>query len=253
MLRVFDASGTPLALDDQQGGDPSLTIQVPLGGDYYVGVSSAPNDNYNPNLPGSGALGDTTGLYTLGVRLITTAPLLPDLTGSSFRTSVDMAAAGDQVPVNFTVENRGGANPGNFQVQVLLADNNTFDSSSKVLTTLTRAELAAGSNGRDFSSPAGFSVTVPAGLASRRDYLGLRIPRGPCSARSWSIRQERRPSRHRLGMADGRDAGSGWDDRFVCSRCRLEYGNDEYIVCPEPGDHFLVYGQQRFRRWRVYG
>ncbi|HEV8058485.1 MAG TPA: FG-GAP-like repeat-containing protein, partial [Gemmataceae bacterium] len=179
LLRVFDAFGTPLALDDQQGGDPSLTFQVPLGGDYYVGVSSAPNVNYNPNLPGSDTAGGTTGLYTLGVRLITTAPLLPDLTGSSFLTSVDMAAAGDQVPVNFTVENRGGANPGNFQVQVLLADNNTFDSSSKVLATLTRAELAAGSNGRDFSSPAGFSVTVPTGLASGRDYLGLRIIADP--------------------------------------------------------------------------
>ena len=88
---------------------------------------------------------------------------MPDLTGSSFRTGVDMAAAGDTIPVNFTVQNRGGADPGNFQVQVLLADSNLFDSSSQVLATFTRAELVADATGRDFSSPAGFSVTLPAG------------------------------------------------------------------------------------------
>ena len=181
-----------MALDNQQGGDPSLTFQVPIGGDYYVGVSSAPNDNYNPNVPDSGIAEGTTGLYTLGVRLITTAPLLPDLTGSSFRTGTDMAAAGDQIPVNFTVENRGGANPGNFQVQVLLANNNLFDSSARVLATLTRAELAATANGRDFSAPAGFSVTVPAGLATGRDYLGSAHPCGSGYSGGRFVRQERR-------------------------------------------------------------
>ena len=62
---------------------------------------------------------------------------MPDLTGSSFRTGVDMAAAGDTIPVNFTVQNRGGADPGNFQVQVLLADSNVFNGSSQVLATFT--------------------------------------------------------------------------------------------------------------------
>ena len=64
----------------------------------------------------SGVPGATTGLYTLSVTLTPSAPLMPDLTGSSFRTGVDMAAAGDAIPVNFTVQNRGGADPGNFQV-----------------------------------------------------------------------------------------------------------------------------------------
>ena len=88
--------GTPLALDNQQGGDPHLTFQAATAGTYYVGVSSAPNDNYNPTVAGSGIPGGTTGLYTLDVKLTTSAPLLPDLTGSSFRTGVDMAAAGDR-------------------------------------------------------------------------------------------------------------------------------------------------------------
>src|SRR6516225_876923 len=86
LLRVFNASGTPLALDDPQGGDPQLIFQAATAGVYYVGVSIAPNDDYNPAVVGSGIPGDTSGLYTLDVRLTTTMPLMPDLTGSSFRT-----------------------------------------------------------------------------------------------------------------------------------------------------------------------
>jgi hypothetical protein len=179
LLRVFDAAGKPLALDDQQGGDPSLTFQATTAGIYYLGVSSAPNNNYDPTVAGSGSAGGTTGLYTLGVRLVTGGPLLPDLTGSLFRTSVDMAAPGDAVPVQFTVQNRGGADPGSFQVEVLLAHDNRFDSSAQVLATLPRGALVASATGRDLSSPTGFSVTVPASELSGPMFLGLRIVADP--------------------------------------------------------------------------
>ena len=53
-LRVFDASGRPLALDAQQGGDPRLTFQAPVAGDYLVGVSSAGDDAYDPAVATSG-------------------------------------------------------------------------------------------------------------------------------------------------------------------------------------------------------
>ena len=178
LLRVFSASGTPLLLDNQQGGDPALTFQAATAGTYYIGVSSAPNNNYNPLISGSGTPGGTTGLYTLDVRE-TSAPLMPDLAGSSFRTGLDMAAAGESIPVNFTVQNRGGADPGNFQVQVVLAPNNLFDSSSKVLVTFSRAQLVADATGRSFSSPAGFSVTVPSGWAAGPADIGLRIVADP--------------------------------------------------------------------------
>jgi hypothetical protein len=175
LLRVFDANGNPLALDDQQGGDPYLTFQAASAGDYYIGVSSDPNDNYDPAVAGSGTPGGTTGLYTLGVRLLTTTLLMPDMVGSSYRPGADMAAAGDSVPVTFTVENRGGADPGNFQVQVLLGDSSVFRSSAQVLASFQRSQLIGGANGRDFSSPAGLRVTIPVGVAAGSMDIGLRI------------------------------------------------------------------------------
>jgi hypothetical protein len=178
LLRVFSSNGTPLALDNQEGGDPQLTFQAAASGTYYIGVSSAPNNNYNPLVPGSGAAGGSTGLYSLDVRR-TTGPLMPDLTGSSFRTGEEMAAPGESIPVSFTVQNRGGADPGNFRVEVLLAGNNLFDSSAQVVATFSRSQLVADATGRSFSSPAGSSVTVPAGWASGPADLGLRILADP--------------------------------------------------------------------------
>src|SRR5262249_25949492 len=68
LLRVFRSDGSPLALDDQEGGDPQLTFQTSTAGDYYVGVSSAGNDAYDPTRADSGRGGATTGLYTLNLR-----------------------------------------------------------------------------------------------------------------------------------------------------------------------------------------
>ena len=179
LLRIFDGTGTPLALDNQLGGDPRLTFQASTAGTYYIGVSSAPNDDYNPTVMYGGVPGTTTGLYTLSVTLTTSTPLIPDLTGSSFRTGVDMAAAGDTIPVSFTLQNRGGADPGDFQVQVLLSDSNLFPGSSLVLATLTRSQLVTDATGRDFSSFAGLNVVLPAGRTSGPAYLGLRILADP--------------------------------------------------------------------------
>ena len=179
LLRIFGANGAPLALDNQLGGDPRLTFQASTAGTYYIGVSSAPNDDYNPTVMYSGVPGTTSGQYTLSVTLSTATPLVPDLTGSSFRTGVDMAAAGDTIPVSFTVQNRGGADAGNFRVQVLLSDSSLFPASSRVLATLTRAQLVTDATGRDFSSFAGLSVVLPAGEPSGPAFLGLRIVADP--------------------------------------------------------------------------
>src|SRR5262249_5025579 len=98
---------------------------------------------------------------------------MSDVTGSSFRLAQSTAAPGETVPVSFTVENRGTADPGNFKVQVLLARNNLFDGSAQVAWTFSRSDLTA--TGQSFSSPAGFAITLPAGLASGPLVVGLRI------------------------------------------------------------------------------
>ena len=165
--------------------------------------------------------GGTTGLYTLNVTLTTSAPLMPDLTGSSFRTGVDMAAAGDTVPVSFTVQNRGGADPGNFQVQVLLSASNIFGSSSQVLATFTRGELVTGRD-RPRLLVAGWLQRDGAGRPALGP--GRRGPahRGrPGRARGRLVRQERRPSRLGLGAADGRDPRSRRRDEPVGGRSGL--------------------------------
>jgi hypothetical protein len=178
-LRVFDASGRPLALDAQQGGDPHLTFQAPVAGDYLVGVSSAGDDAYDPAVTTSGHGGATTGLYDLDLQRKPAAPLTPELAGSSFRLQSDTAAYGDTVSGTFSVDNRGGAAAGAFAVQVVLSADNLFGPQSQVLTTFTLAGLGAG----QAFSPGGFTVTLPdlahataSGLpVSGPVYLGLRI------------------------------------------------------------------------------
>jgi hypothetical protein len=80
-LRVFDATGRPLALDAQEGGDPHLTFQAPVAGDYLVGVSSAGDDAFNPAIANSGHGGATTGLFDLDLQRKPAAPLTPELAG----------------------------------------------------------------------------------------------------------------------------------------------------------------------------
>src|SRR5205823_6584274 len=130
------------ALDDQEGGDPRLTFQAPTAGDYFVGVSSAGDDAYDPNVAHSGQGGATTGLYALDLTRMPGAPLKTDLAGSSFRLTVASAAYGDTVSGTFAVENRGGADAGAFQVQLLLSGSNLFTpSASLVLQTFAQAGL----------------------------------------------------------------------------------------------------------------
>jgi hypothetical protein len=65
ILRVFNAAGVQLAVDDDGGVglDSFLTFVAPAAGAYYVGVSSFSNFNYDPTISGSGANGNSTGPY----------------------------------------------------------------------------------------------------------------------------------------------------------------------------------------------
>jgi hypothetical protein len=179
LLRVFDTNGDLLALDNQQGSDPRLRFQAADAGIYLIAVSSAPNPG-DPGVMASDVAGGSIGLYDLDVKRTTGNPLMPDLTGGSFRLGLDMAASGNPVPVDFTVENRGGADAGNFQVQVLFGATNVLDNSATVLATLQRSDLLVSSaDGRDFSAPAGFHIALPTGVSSGPGVIGLRILSDP--------------------------------------------------------------------------
>ncbi len=180
LLRVFNSAGQQVALDNQEGGDPALTFQATTAGAYFVGVSSAGNSSYDPDLAGSGTPGDTAGQYTLDLLRTQSAPVLPNLAGESFRLTTDTAAYGAQVTGSFTIGNRGGQDAGSFDVQLVLSPDNQFGSSSLVLQTFhLSGGLAAG---QEFESGP-FTVTLPtlsalatAGFPiSATAYLGLRI------------------------------------------------------------------------------
>jgi hypothetical protein len=174
-LRVVNFQGVPQALDNQEGGDPHLSFEAATAGVYFIGVSSAPNAAYDATVSGSGVPGATTGLYTLDVHLTTAAPLVPEMTGASIRLGQDTAVPGDVVPVQFTVQNRGAADPGNFQVEVLLSSSDLFDNSAVVAQTLTRADLTTDVSGRSFSSAANFTITVPPLQPTGPLFVGLKI------------------------------------------------------------------------------
>jgi hypothetical protein len=179
VVRVFDTTGRPVALDDQEGGDPQLTFQARTAGNYYIGISSAGDDAYDPNTSVSGHGGATTGLFSLDLRLTPGASPTADLAGSSFRLGKQAAAWGETVPVTFMVDNRGGADASGFKIQVLLSSNQLFDATSPVLQTISVPGLPWG---QSYSS-ANIMVTLP-GLATAQAaglptsgpvYFGLRI------------------------------------------------------------------------------
>ena len=81
-LRLFDAEGNELASvnnaaapDEEFGRDPYLEFTPDEAGSYYIGVSQLGNDNYDPNVEGSGSgwifpeIGVFTGEYDLNVEL----------------------------------------------------------------------------------------------------------------------------------------------------------------------------------------
>ncbi|WP_221225038.1 putative Ig domain-containing protein [Aporhodopirellula rubra] len=66
-LRLFQEDGTELAIDQGSGpnGNPQISYTVVHHGRYYIGVSSSPNDEYNPLTIDSGSPGTTLDTFTI--------------------------------------------------------------------------------------------------------------------------------------------------------------------------------------------
>ena len=91
-LRIFDASGTQLAFNDDAGGtlDSLASFTAPVAGTYYVGVSAYGNGSYAAGVEGSGVEAGTSGAFTLRVAVSRPAPVADviDVTPDPRTTSV---------------------------------------------------------------------------------------------------------------------------------------------------------------------
>lgn len=76
-VRIFSASGSQVAFNDDAGGslDSLVAYVAPTAGTYYVGVSAYGNSGYLPATEGSGVEAGTSGAYTLRVAVSKPAPV----------------------------------------------------------------------------------------------------------------------------------------------------------------------------------
>ncbi len=90
VVRLFDAFGNQLALNDDSNGTlySQLRVTIPATGTYYIGVSGYPNTAYSPLLAGSN-LGGDVGSYNLDLNLD-----VGDTLGTALQTGVGPLAGG---------------------------------------------------------------------------------------------------------------------------------------------------------------
>jgi hypothetical protein len=70
VVSVWNAAGTRLAVSDNvSGSDPHLEMVAPADGLFYVAVTSAANQTFNPKVAGSAALGASTGRYEIAMKV----------------------------------------------------------------------------------------------------------------------------------------------------------------------------------------
>jgi hypothetical protein len=98
-LRVFDGAGKELDKDDNSGADAKyskLVFSVPADGDYYVGVSSAPNTAYQPEDKEAfqRTIAGTTGGYTLAIGDPVLGPATPPTVATGTTPAVDATYLG---------------------------------------------------------------------------------------------------------------------------------------------------------------
>jgi hypothetical protein len=99
VLRIFDSTGRPLAADDDAIGgglDSYLEFYAPTTGTYYVGVSGNINVFYDSFVAGTGMFGNSTGEYTLEIKVDPqprATPLVVTLAPGEQRTDANLASS----------------------------------------------------------------------------------------------------------------------------------------------------------------
>lgn len=168
-LRIFDSAGNAIASNDNfHGTDSALTFQASQSDDYFLAISSAGNNAFDPNVQGSG-VGFSTGLYTLNLTR-DNAALQADLVGASFEIVETTAADGDAITINYVIQNRGGASTGTgFDVTFRLSDDSLFDGGEVLLSIEAVGPLAAG------ASFVGTLNTTFTDLSTNKAFVGMEI------------------------------------------------------------------------------
>jgi hypothetical protein len=97
-IRIFDANGKPLATSTDSGATASSVVQVKATANttYYVGISAAGDDNYDPTVQGSGSPGPMGG-YTAQVKML--AQHASDVILSADVVSTPSAPAQNELPI----------------------------------------------------------------------------------------------------------------------------------------------------------
>src|SRR5262245_59581689 len=99
VLRIFDGTGHPVAEDDDAiggGTDSHLEFFVNTTSTYYVGVSGFFNQRYDPFIAGSGRPAESTGEYTIEIKVgpqPAASPLAVTLAPGEQRAGVDLASS----------------------------------------------------------------------------------------------------------------------------------------------------------------
>ncbi|MFT5523674.1 MAG: hypothetical protein ACI9HK_001622, partial [Pirellulaceae bacterium] len=129
LIRVFDAQGNELAGNDDGsapgefgGVDSYLEFTAMISGDYYVGVSTFANFNYDPTVAGSGAFAFSEGEYSMSITLTTPGGLI---SRSGNKVNIPFATSVSTVGLpNSFISGRPGTNgtPINVNVEMTSAD-----------------------------------------------------------------------------------------------------------------------------------
>lgn len=83
VLRLFDANGVQLSINDQFfGQDSYIDFFLRSAGTYYIGVSGFGNSNYDPEISGSGTT-QSTGAYSIKFTSTTSTPDIVNYNASS--------------------------------------------------------------------------------------------------------------------------------------------------------------------------
>ena len=134
ILRLFDGLGNELAVnDDSSGLDSLIGFAASTTGDYYVGVSSFANFEYDP-ISGGGSDGGSTGNYELNFSIVETTP--DDDPDNTISEAVDSSISSDgqsTVAIDETIDPDGDVDI--YEFPLVAGDTVTLDINASTLGT----------------------------------------------------------------------------------------------------------------------